>query len=294
MQTKQQIEQILATIGAKPDKKLGQNFLYDLNLIRLFLDQANIKKDDIVIEIGPGTGVLTDEIAKLAGGFVTVEYDKLLSKFITERFKGMSNVTVISGDALKTKNQMNEELVATVKKYQAELTGKTILVANIPYNIAASAMANLITSEPFVDEMYVTIQKEVGQRMASGPNDELYGPLSIIIQATGRVEIIRTLPKNVFWPAPNVESAMVSYVKDKDKFDSIDNIAVLKEIILLFMGHRRKTLRACTKFATGSFSNIKWDDIFEESCIESGQRGENLSPEQYVMFSNIVNLKLNI
>lgn len=293
MQTKQQIQQILASVGAKPDKQFGQNFLIDINLIKFLLDKAQISKTDTVFEIGCGTGTLTEGIAELAGQLVAVEYDKLLYLVVSQMFKDRKDVTVINGDALNGKNAINRQASDLLLKSREKLGGRIVLVANLPYNIAASAMINLVVSELAVDAMYVTIQKEVAQRMAALPGDSLYGTLSVIMGAAGKVKILKKLPPDVFWPCPSVDSAMVEFVRDQDKCSNIDSMKVFKSIVSLFIGYRRKMLKACTKFAQADLASVdNWDNIFQQAQIDPKLRAEKLSPEQFVNLSNIVNLSL--
>ncbi|MFI4910623.1 MAG: 16S rRNA (adenine(1518)-N(6)/adenine(1519)-N(6))-dimethyltransferase RsmA [Sedimentisphaeraceae bacterium JB056] len=289
MQTKQQIQQILASIGARPDKKLGQNFLIDINLINFLLDKACIKPKDTVFEIGCGTGTLTEGLAERAGRVIVVEYDKLLSAAVANMFSDIEHVTIINGDALDGKNSINRQAIELISESQKNLGGRVLLVANLPYNIAASAMMNLVTAPPIADEMYVTIQKEVAQRMASRNGDELYGILSVIMGATGNVKILKKLGQNVFWPAPKIDSAMVQYIRDEDKISKICDIDVFRQVVSLFLGHRRKTLRACTKLADQRLGDIEiWPQIFESSGIDSQLRAEKLPPEDFVKLANTI------
>lgn len=289
MQTKQQIQQILASIGARPDKKLGQNFLIDINLIKFLLDKAEITKTDTVFEIGCGTGTLTEGIAAAAGAVVVVEYDKLLSIAVKDAFREMENVTIINGDALHGKNAINTEAAALIEKNHKSLGGRFLLVANLPYNIAASAMMNLVVGHPIADAMYVTVQKEVAVRMAASPGDELYGILSVVMGACGTVRILRKLPPNVFWPAPAVDSAMVEYVRDEQKAAGINDMEIFRAVVSLFMGHRRKMLQACTKFADGRLAGVKdWANVFEAASIEPRLRAETLTPRQFTELANTV------
>ena len=287
MQTKQQIQQILASIGARPDKKLGQNFLIDINLINFLLDKACITPKDTVFEIGCGTGTLTEGLAERAGRVVVVEYDKLLSAAVANMFTDIEHVTIINGDALDGKNSINRQAIELISESQRNLGGRVLLVANLPYNIAASAMMNLVVGPPIADEMYVTIQKEVAQRMASRNGDELYGILSVVMGATGNVKILKKLGQNVFWPAPKIDSAMVQYIRDEDKISKISDIDVFRQVVSLFLGHRRKTLRACTKLADQRLGDIEiWPHIFESSGIDSQLRAEKLPPEDFVKLAN--------
>ena len=289
MQTKQEIQHILATIGARPDKKLGQNFLIDINLVKFLLEKAAITKSDTVFEIGCGTGTLTEGLGELAGGVVVVEYDKLLSMAVKHRLSDKANITVINGDALNGKNAINSQAIDLLKKSKDALGGRMLLVANLPYNIAASAMMNLILNSPPADAMYVTIQKEVAIRMVSLPGDELYGTLSIIAAATGNVRILKTLKAGVFWPPPKVQSAMVEYVRDEEKIAKISDLSVFKAVVSLFIGHRRKTLAACTKIGDDRLSYVdNWAEIFQGCQIEPTLRAENLLPSDFVLISNSI------
>jgi 16S rRNA (adenine1518-N6/adenine1519-N6)-dimethyltransferase len=294
MQTKQQIQHILAKIGARPDKKLGQNFLIDINLINFLLDKAQITASDTVFEIGCGTGTLTEGLAERAGRVVVVEYDKLLSAAAAQMFAGNSNVIVINGDALHGKNAINPTAVESIIEAHSQLSGRILLVANLPYNIAASAMMNLVAGPPVADAMYVTIQKEVAQRMAAGSGDELYGILSVVMKATGSVKILRKLGPAVFWPAPKIDSAMVEYVRDSDKVSALADFDVFKAVVSLFLGHRRKTLRACTKLADERFAKLdSWSRVFENSGIDPQLRAEKLSPDKFVLLANAVTAEID-
>lgn len=287
MQTKHEIERLLAAAGTSPNKKLGQNFLIDLNLIRFLLDHAAITSEDIVLEVGCGTGTLTESIAEKAGALVVVEYDRILYGITKARLESCQNVTMIHGDALKNKNAINEEAVNAIEKLRPNFKGRFMLVANLPYNIAASLMANLIVLEPTAEAMYVTIQKEVAQRMSAKPGDELYGILSILMNVCGEVKFLKKLPPSVFWPAPKVESAMVEFIRDETKIKQIKNMTVLREVISLFMGHRRKMLKACTKMATEELAKITdWISIFNKTQIDPEIRGEKLQPFDFVRLAN--------
>ncbi len=288
MQTKQEVQKLLATVGATPIKRLGQNFLIDLNLIRYLLDKAQIEKDDVVLEVGCGTGSLTEGIAEKAGELIVVEFDKLMWKITASRVGQNPNVKMILGDALKNKNSINLEAAQAIQEARENFSGKTKLVANLPYQIAASLMANLIVGPTIVDSMYVTIQKEVAQRMIAKPGDKLYGILSILMEATGDAAFLKKLPQNVFWPAPKVESAMVEYVRNEEKIAKIKDMKILKDVISMLMGHRRKMLKACTKFAPDSLKHIDdWKEIFEKANVDPTKRSEKIAADDFVNIANL-------
>jgi len=288
MQTKHQVELLLSRAGRLPNKTLGQHFLIDLNLMRLLIDTAAIEKDDTVIEIGCGTGSLTEAIAEKAGSVIGIEYDKVLAEIATIQSAGAANVSIISGDALANKNAVNPQVLTAAKEEQQKLGGKILLVANLPYNIASAVMVNLTCGKPAVDAMFVTVQKEVAERMAAPPASKHYGTLSIILGATGTVKIFRKLGKHVFWPEPEVESAMVSFVRQADRSERIDDMEIFRRIVALFIGHRRKMLRACVKFATGRLSSIDgWADIFSNAGIDPKLRGEDIAIEDFISIANL-------
>ena len=293
MQTKHQVELLLAKAGRLPNKALGQHFLIDLNLMRLLIDTAEIEKDDVVIEVGCGTGSLTEAIAEKAGSVIGIEYDKVLTEIVAARFSGANNVRIISGDALSSKNAINPLVLEAVKKTRQKLNGRLLLVANLPYNIASAVMINLTCGPADVDAMFVTVQKEVAERMAAPAGSRHYGTLSIILGATGTIEIFRKLGKRVFWPEPEVESAMVSFVHQADKAQRIDDMDIFRQIVALFIGHRRKMLRACVKFTAGPLSGIVgWDDIFAAADIDPKLRGEDISIDDFISIANLCSKKI--
>lgn len=288
MQTKQDIERLLAGAGTQPNRRLGQNFLIDLNLMRLLIEAAHLHEQDVVLEVGTGTGSFTEAIAEKCGHVVTVEYDDVLAAIAKRQLKKYSNITFLNMDVLENKNTIHHEVLDAIRSAREKYAGKLILVANLPYNVGSSVMANLITGPVTADSMYVTVQKEVADRMAALPNHEEYGTLSILMSATGVVHILRKLPASVFWPRPQVESAMVSYLNDKSKTAQIHDMHIFKEVINLFMGHRRKMLKACTKFTEGTLEKVHhWPAVFEEAFIDPHLRPEELTAEQYISIANL-------
>jgi 16S rRNA (adenine1518-N6/adenine1519-N6)-dimethyltransferase len=135
--------------------------------------------------------------------------------------------------------------------------------------------------------MYITVQKEVADRMAAVPSSSDYGILSIFLSATGDVKTLRILRPTVFWPHPQVDSAMVSFIRSREKSDRIANMELFSQIVHLFMGHRRKTLLACSRLASGSLAKIaNWREIFEQCSIDPTRRPEELGAEEYVAIAN--------
>jgi 16S rRNA (adenine1518-N6/adenine1519-N6)-dimethyltransferase len=293
MQTKRHIERLLATAGVTPNKRLGQNFLIDLNLMRLLIGAAHIGHDDIVLEVGCGTGSFTEGLAEAAGVVIAVEYDKKLAAIAAGQLKSAPNVKIINADVLENKNTINHEVTAAVEKARARLDGSFMLVANLPYNVAAPVMMNLITGELVADSLCVTVQKEVGDRMTAAPGSGSYGVLSVFMTAAGEAQVLRRLKPSVFWPSPEVESVMVRFRRQAERADRIHDVGLFKEVVNLFMGHRRKMLQACVKFAAGHLSAIHdWHGVFERAFVEPHHRGEELSADEFISIANICNEQL--
>ncbi|TFG48576.1 MAG: ribosomal RNA small subunit methyltransferase A [Candidatus Brocadiia bacterium] len=288
MQTKQDIQKLLASAGVAPNHRRGQNFLIDLNLMRLLIDAAEIHSNDVVLEVGTGTGSLTEALAEKAGLVISVEIDKVLARIAEYQLRKFTNVRLIYTDILESKNTLDHSVKDAIIKARAQYNGRLMLVANLPYSVACPAMINLITDEPFANCMFVTVQKEVAERMTAKSGSKEYGPISIYLAAVGDIKILRTLKPTVFWPQPEVNSAMVSFTYSQEKSARIHSMAVLSEIVNLFMQHRRKMLKACAKFADGRLAKIhNWSTIFADSCVDPHSRPETLTPENYIAIANI-------
>jgi 16S rRNA (adenine1518-N6/adenine1519-N6)-dimethyltransferase len=297
MQTKRQIQQLLDSAGVRPNKRLGQHFLIDLNLMRLLVDSANIKNNDIVLEVGCGTGSLTTELVDKAGFVIAVELDRILAGLAKSSLSNAGNVELVNTDILKSKHTFSPMVVSALESARKKYNGRILLVANLPYNVASPTMLNLITGAVTADAMYVTVQKEVADRMTAAAGSRNYSILSIFLSAVGDVKTIRILRPSVFWPQPQVDSAMIGFVRKQEKYGRIEDMDLFSETVNLFMGHRRKTLTACSRLACGrlaKFNNIEmntcgtsWLKIFEQCGIVPTNRPEQLSSEEYIAIANL-------
>ena len=294
MQTKQQIQQLLASAGVLPNKRFGQHFLIDLNLMRLLVDSAQINNNDIVLEVGCGTGSLTEALSEHAGKTIAVELDTTLAKIAERELAKAKNVEIINTDILEAKNTISLTVARALELARKNCSGQVLLVANLPYNVASPVMVNLITGPTTADAMYVTVQKEVAQRMTAPLGGKDYGTLSIFLSATGDVKTERVLKPTVFWPQPQVDSAMISFVRREEKVRRIRSMELFSEVVNLFMRHRRKMLKSSTKFTTGKLAEIhNWSEIFEQCCIDPHNRPEQLSAEDYIAIANLCHEQLN-
>jgi 16S rRNA (adenine1518-N6/adenine1519-N6)-dimethyltransferase len=287
MQTKQQIQQLLASAGISPNKRFGQHFLIDLNLMRLLVECAHIENEDVVLEVGCGTGSLTEALAQQAGKVIAVELDQTLADIARRQLARAKNIEIINADILENKHTISDTVKSALQAARKRHSGRILLVANLPYSAASPTMLNLASGQMVADAMYVTVQKQVADRMTAPPGTNDYGVLTILLDATGDVKTIRVLKPTVFWPPPQVDSAMVSFVRKAEKVSRIKNMQLFNETVNLFMGHRRKMLKACTKFASAELVKVdNWPEVFERCSINPTQRPEQLWPQDYVAIAN--------
>ena len=291
MQTKNDIEQQLTQAGTAPKKRFGQHFLIDLNLMRLLVEAAQIGPDDVVLEVGCGTGSLTAALAEYAGFLIGVEVDTTLAPIAAEHVAHKANVALIVGDVLEGKHDLHPRVYDAIGQARQVYKGRLLLVANLPYGVASPLIINLVVGPVVADTLVVTVQKEVADRMLAVPGTKDYGILTILLQAFGRVELLRVLRPSVFWPPPAVDSAMVRFVRDPDKALRVADVNLLVQVVDLFMGHRRKMVKAIAKSASpqGSLAQIAcWPALFEQCRIDPTDRPGQLSPDTYVALAKAV------
>ena len=237
-QSKHEIQSLLASANTQPRHRFGQNFMIDQNLVRVIAGAATLTAGppaDLVIEVGPGTGTLTDELLSRGVDVVAVEIDRDLARLLRQRLENEPRFQLIEGDALSSKHALNEQLVETINAAR----GRPIkLVANLPYNIASPLIIELLIFG--IDMLVFTVQKEVADRLRAAPGSDAYGPLSVMAQLLARVEVLRTLPPQAFWPPPKIDSALVRMTRD-DK--SGGNAAAFGRFVQKVFSFRRKTLR---------------------------------------------------
>ncbi len=230
--------------GVRPYAQLGQNFLIDLNLVRLLVRTAELDTHDVVLEVGTGTGSLTNLMAAEAAAVVSVEVDRHLHQLACEELAGVGNVTMLLGDALAGKNHLNPAMVEAVfAQLDTEPGRRFKLVANLPYHIATPLMSNLLGLNRPPHSMIVTIQKEVADRLIAAPGTKDYGALSVWVQSQCRVELVRVLPPSVFWPRPKVSSAIVRIDLDRELRNGVPDLGYFHSFVRSMFMHRRKLLR---------------------------------------------------
>lgn len=269
---------IVSKYGFRFTKSLGQNFLVDEDVLEKIVDGAEITSEDTVIEIGPGIGTLTRQIAQRAKQTVAIEIDKKLIPILSETLGDMENVRIINEDVLKV------DLKELVKSISPDRPVK--VVANLPYYITTPIIMRFLEENIPVSTMVIMIQKEVAARINAVPSTKDYGSLSVAVQYYCDTDIVAKVPKGAFIPQPNVESAVLRLTVKKDKELELKDEALFFEVVKASFSKRRKTLlNALSSFGTlgGKQEAI---DALEAAGIDPQRRGETLTMDEFAELSN--------
>jgi 16S rRNA (adenine1518-N6/adenine1519-N6)-dimethyltransferase len=283
-QTLSYLREMFEARGLRPKNKLGQSFLIDLNLLELIVRTAELTPEDLAIEVGTGSGSLTARLCEQAGAVLGVELDPGFFELALESTAAFTNVTLIRADILKSKNQINPEVLEAIDRIRMIAGMKQLkLVANLPYVVATPVISNLLlTNLPF-ERMVVTIQWELGLRLAAQPSTKDYSALSVIVQSLADVEIVRRLPPSAFWPRPKVDSAIVCIRPRPEKRDRIADLPGFHVFIRELYLHRRKNLRgALLPIFRECYSKAALDGLLIENRFDPAGRAEALSVEEHL------------
>ncbi len=285
------LKQIFSQRGITPNKRFGQNFLIDQNTLLRIPDIAELNENDVVLEIGTGTGGLTRLLAERSRHVFTVEVDKKLFEMASDILKLYKNVTLINADILKTKHELNPDIPALMLNWLKEHDQSHMkVVSNLPYNISTPVIINLLESDLPVKLMVLMLQKEITERMAAIPGTREYGILSIITQMFSKVEIVKTLSPGVFWPRPEVYSALVKVSVQKEKFSGrITDYSFFKKIIhAIFTSRRKMLLNSLEQLKLPDISRERMKRIIEGMQLDERVRGETLNLDQLIHLSEAI------
>lgn len=278
-QTKREIQALLAAAGIRPLKRFGQHFLIDGNLMGKLVSGAGVKRDDVVLEVGPGTGSLTEELLALAGHVVAVEIDRGLAAICRARFGQCDRATLIHGDILARKSALAREVLQTLEARRHRLGGRIMMVANLPYQVATPLLANLLMSDLPVSPLCFTVQAEVAERILAPPGDKTYGQVSVMAQALARIRRVARVPPEAFWPAPKVESTMLRVDVRQEDAPTPEIRRRLVALVQACFGHRRKTMKSNLRplLDDGTFARIEADGRWD-----LGDRPEQITVSQWL------------
>lgn len=279
--TPSRTKEILAKHGFSFKKSLGQNFLIDTNVLRNIVSEAELSEASGVIEIGPGIGALTEQIAKEAGKVVAFEIDQRLLPILDETLEPYPHVKIIHSDILKAD-------VSKVVSEEFEKDQDIMVVANLPYYVTTPIIMKLLEEKLPLRGIVCMLQKEVADRMAAKPSTKEYGSLSIAVQYYTEAETALIVPRTVFVPQPNVDSAVIRLTVRKKPLVEVLDEDLFFDIVRGSFMQRRKTLLNNLSSNVGAFKNDKAFvvQILESAGIDPKRRGESLSIEEFSRIAN--------
>ena len=272
---------LLNQYGFNSKKSLGQNFLIDVNIIHNIIDASDIDEQTGIIEVGPGMGSLTEQLAKSAKKVMAFEIDQRLIPVLKDTMGPYDNVTVINEDILKA------DIAHYVTEHLADCE-KIMVVANLPYYITTPILLNLMQQKLPIDGYVVMMQKEVGERLNAQVGTKAYGSLSIVAQYYTETSKVLTVPKSVFLPPPNVDSIVVKLMKRPTPIVDIDDENKFFKMTKAAFSQRRKTINNNYQslFVNGKVNKEKILEWLEAAGIDPRRRGETLSIKE---FANLYN-----
>lgn len=274
-------KEILQKHGFSFKKSLGQNFLTEPNILRKIVETAGIDDQTNVIEVGPGIGALTEQLAKKAHQVLAFEIDDRLIPVLADTLSPYKNITVVHQDILEA------DLAAAASRY-FDQNGPIKLVANLPYYITTPIMMHVLESQVAVDELVVMMQKEVADRISAKPGTKAYGSLSIAVQYYMEASLAFIVPKTVFIPQPNVDSAILRLVRREKPAVQVSDEQAFFRLTKSAFQLRRKTLwnNLTHSYGKDEASKAWLSASLEEAGIDPKRRGETLSLEEFAALSN--------
>lgn len=275
-------KEILAKYDLKAKKSLGQNFIIDTNILRNIVDAGDVDKDTTVIEIGPGIGALTEQIAKQAKEVFAFEIDDRLLPVLDDTLSPYDNITIFHQDILQVDfKQFEEEHLSD--------SSRIVVIANLPYYITTPIIMGLLESELPVETMVLMMQKEVASRLEAKPSTKAYGSLSIALQYYTEVEVAFTVPRTVFMPQPNVESAIIRLDIRPEPIVKVKDQALFMKLVRASFQQRRKTiwnnLRKSLEFKEQE-EGLR--EAFVHSGIDPSRRGESLTIQEFAQLADAI------
>ncbi len=264
------IRKILAQHDIRPRKRLGQSFLEDMNMIGRIASLVAAERDETVVEIGAGLGVLTAELAKKAGRVIALEIDPRLIGVLRERFAGCDRVEIVAGDVL-------------AYDFSSACPGRRIkVVGNLPYYISTPILFRLITYRQTIGSMVLMFQKELADRITAPPGTKDYGIPSVIVARYTRVIRCMTVPPTCFYPVPDVVSSVLNFVVCEDETTPEEEVLFAMTVRSAF-SHRRKTL--WNNLRAAGFTLDKLEQVMKKTGIKGSRRAETLTVDEFCVLA---------
>ncbi|MBN1662859.1 MAG: ribosomal RNA small subunit methyltransferase A [Deltaproteobacteria bacterium] len=276
----QQPRKILRNKGIRPLKRLGQSFLEDKNVIRKIVDAADLQRDDVVVEIGAGMGIMTELVAAKAGRVVALEIDPYMIPILQGALTGRSNVEIVQTDVLKY------DFSKPADEYR---TDKLKIIGNVPYNISSQILFHVLTFRNCISSMLMMFQKEMADRIMASPGKKDYGIPSVLVNMYARISLEMSIPGTCFFPPPKVESSVLKFlIREKPCFALADE-NIFAKVVKAAFSQRRKTI----------LNNFRQSDLLDRSDrqahllldhaeIDGQRRAETLSCEEYAKLANVL------
>ena len=260
-------------------KKFGQNFITDSNLLQKIVDAGDVSPDDVVIEVGPGAATLTKALAQRAKAVIAIEIDRDLVPVIEETMAGFDNFYLVQGDALQL------DLDAVIQE-KLGAPHRCKVIANLPYYITTPLVMYFLEQGFSIDRIVIMVQKEVAERFTAQPGKKEYGAITVSLHYYGNVRYAFTVPRHMFIPQPDVDSAVVDIQPWTQKPLRADNEQLFHQVVKAAFGQRRKTLNNALK--TLNLDSALMQQALQEMEIDGTRRGETLSVDEFVAFSNAI------
>jgi 16S rRNA (adenine1518-N6/adenine1519-N6)-dimethyltransferase len=289
MQKASEIRQLLSSAGIRPRRRMGQCFLIDKNLMGKLLETAELAGRETVLEVGPGTGSLTEELLARAGRVVAVELDRRLAELLRSRLATAENLTLLCRDVLAGKHALSGEVLSSLGR-------RALLVSNLPYSIATPLLAEMLRSswracrgaeaDCVFESMTFTVQKEVADRLAAKAGSSDYGPVSVLVGLLGRVHPGRVVPSSAFWPRPKVDGQIMRIDFDASSAARLADVDALADVLSACFTHRRKQISSVARQRLRRPDPAALRRAIERVGVDPVLRAGQVRPEQYCELAN--------
>ncbi len=272
------VRDMLKQMEFHPSKVLGQNFLVDGNILDILLNCAELQSDDKVLEIGPGLGVVTEKLLRSVKQVVAIEKDSRLAKLLHERWNNIDNFELLHADALDC--NIEEILAGGVNK----------VVSNLPYSAGSRLLIDIASADIMPDKIVVTLQDEVAQRLAAVPGTKNYGLLSVRVQISYDVNIVKKVSNSCFWPAPKVESSIIEMTRCKSYGLYTEKTKLFRRLLKVSFAHRRKQMQGilAKQLPDMGLTQQSSEELLVKVGISPQARPGDVSVEKWVLLANML------